>query len=380
MKIYNRILKCAVSVLLMLAILMPSAGFALGDKAVITGKNVKGYSNSDLTGKKVKIKTYTIVDLEELVGPAAKIIYKGKEMYVKAKKIMELDTEKAVEKQLKKAAKAYQYPNGGKSVNLKKGAVVNQLAVNGKKAIIEKDGNIAYINANLLIDVEKDPETIEPYEAVVVKKNLKVYKKTNMKKLLGKLPKDTHVTVVAVSDKWAKIEYEGKSGFCKLNGLEKYTPPKPTIDEIFDNEDYSNEEKIFYYLTQIDDFSVAAACGILANIKCESGFRPEAYNPNGGSYGICQWLGGRYTNLKKYCEENELDYETLKGQCLFLSYELKNKYTSVYNYIKGVDPSAQGAYDAGYHWCYYYEIPANRNSVSVTRGNLAKDTFWEKYN
>ena len=41
--------------------------------------------------------------------------------------------------------------------------------------------------------------------------------------------------------------------------------------------------------------------------------------------------------------------------------------------------SADGAYNAGYYWCYYYEVPANKESVAVTRGNLAKNTYWSEY-
>lgn len=52
---------------------------------------------------------------------------------------------------------------------------------------------------------------------------------------------------------------------------------------------------------------------------------------------------------------------------------------TIYNKIKGVANSAQGAYDAGYYWCYYYEVPANKKKVSVTRGNLAKNSYWPEY-
>ena len=66
---------------------------------------------------------------------------------------------------------------------------------------------------------------------------------------------------------------------------------------------------------------------MLANIKAESSFRPTAYNSNGGSYGICQWTGGRKTRLQNYCEDNGLDYTTLYGQLCFLEYELRNYYS-----------------------------------------------------
>ena len=47
--------------------------------------------------------------------------------------------------------------------------------------------------------------------------------------------------------------------------------------------------------------------------------------------------------------------------------------------MRGVENTAQGAYDAGYYWCYYFEVPANRSSVSVKRGNIAKDDYFPKY-
>ena len=48
-------------------------------------------------------------------------------------------------------------------------------------------------------------------------------------------------------------------------------------------------------------------------------------------------------------------------------------------YLQGVDNSAQGAYDAGYYFCYNFERPANRESSSVSRGELAWDTYYPKY-
>lgn len=380
MKLHKKILMLVL--VMMLSIAVSLSAFAMGDKAVIAASGAKAYAGPDLSGKSVKLKGYTIVDLKDITGSAAKITYKNRTMYVDADLIMELDTSEGEKKQLSKDARAYQYPSSSsRSVKVKKGTEVNLLAVYGKNAIIEKDGNLAYVRSSVLESVKKDPEIIEDtFEAVVVKDGLKVYSKPNCKNRLGTLPMDEHVTVTAYTDTLARIDYKGADGYCSVSGLKKYEKPAPTIDDIFNNSGYSNEEKIFHYLTKIDDFSVAAACGILANIKCESGFRPDAYNPSGSSYGICQWLGGRYSNLKEYCQDNGLDYTSLKGQCLFLSYELENKYSSVYHYIKSVDPSAQGAYDAGYHWCYYYEIPANRSSVSVTRGNMAKNDFWPKYN
>ena len=50
-----------------------------------------------------------------------------------------------------------------------------------------------------------------------------------------------------------------------------------------------------------------------------------------------------------------------------------------YKFLKNVEDSPQGAYDAAYHFCYYYEIPASRATGSVKRGNYAKDKLYPKY-
>ena len=54
----------------------------------------------------------------------------------------------------------------------------------------------------------------------------------------------------------------------------------------------SNEEATFFYLTETLGYNAAAACGIMANIRHESNFTPGSYG-GGGSYGLCQWTGGR---------------------------------------------------------------------------------------
>lgn len=141
----------------------------------------------------------------------------------------------------------------------------------------------------------------------------------------------------------------------------------------------SNTTVIFNYLMNEMKMNSAAACGVLANIYYESGFDPHAVGDNNSSYGICQWHAERKTNLINYCKENNLDYTTLEGQLQFLKYELANSYSSIYNYMLNVKNTADGAYDAGWYWCYYFEVPANRETVAVTRGNLAKNTYWEQY-
>lgn len=144
----------------------------------------------------------------------------------------------------------------------------------------------------------------------------------------------------------------------------------------------SNIQRIFDFLVDEMGLSSAAACGVLANIECESDFDPNLYGDNGTSYGICQWHAERFTNLKNYCSKRGLDWKSLDGQLWFLNYELTN-FGSDTGYIldklKKVADTADGAYDAGYDWCYYFERPANRTAKAENRGNMAKNTYWPKY-
>lgn len=148
----------------------------------------------------------------------------------------------------------------------------------------------------------------------------------------------------------------------------------------------SNIEEIFNFMVGEMNLNSAAACGILANIEKESDFNPKATGDYSTSYGICQWHADRKTSLQNWCSSNGYNYQTLTGQLHYLQYELSsNNYRylwngkTIYNNVSSVNNSAQGAYDSGYYWCYYYEVPASKASVSVTRGNLARNTYWPKY-
>jgi Putative peptidoglycan-binding domain-containing protein len=150
-------------------------------------------------------------------------------------------------------------------------------------------------------------------------------------------------------------------------------------ENVYASEAATNEIKVYNYLVDKMGLNTAAACGLLANAKEESNFNIKETGDGNTSFGLFQWHNGRKANLKKYCAEKKLDYQSVEGQLSFLEYELKKSYKKIYNYLTSVENTAQGAYDAGYYWCYYYEVPSNRASKSVKRGNLSKNTYWKKY-
>ena len=137
-----------------------------------------------------------------------------------------------------------------------------------------------------------------------------------------------------------------------------------------------NEKEVLRYCTQVLRFNKAAACGVLANVYCESGFRTNAIGDNGTSVGICQWHNSRWTNLRAFTPD---EWQTLPGQLRFMRKELYTGYQDTLKYLHSVSDDAQGAYDAAYYWCMHYEMPDKTESRSITRGYLAKNVYWERY-
>ena len=141
----------------------------------------------------------------------------------------------------------------------------------------------------------------------------------------------------------------------------------------------ANQDIIFDYLTGVMGLNAAAAAGIVANIYCESGFQADIYGDAGTSYGICQWHNGRFTALRSWCDTNGYDYTTLEGQLPFLHHELQVSYPNIWNYVSSVPETAEGAYDAAYYWCKYFEVPADTENKARQRGQYAAEQYWPQY-
>ena len=168
------------------------------------------------------------------------------------------------------------------------------------------------------------------------------------------------------------------------------------------------EAKIFDYLTFNLGHSTAAAVGIMTNIYCESSFFPNNLQNTGNNalgmtdsqytaavdngsygnfvndkygYGLIQWTYyTRKQNLLNFARSRKVSIANYEMQLDFMTQELSAAhYATLRSTLKGAAASAKGAYDAAYAWCYYFEQPANYPAVSVTRGNLAKNSFWPIY-
>lgn len=137
-----------------------------------------------------------------------------------------------------------------------------------------------------------------------------------------------------------------------------------------------NTNEIYDYLTDVLGLNHAGACGVLANIQCESNFAATAVGDGGTSYGLCQWHLDRFSALINWCNANGYDFHGIQGQMGYLACELQGGYAGVYQYLLSVPDTAQGAYDAAYYWCKYFEIPANVEYQAMMRADLAMHEYY----
>ena len=143
----------------------------------------------------------------------------------------------------------------------------------------------------------------------------------------------------------------------------------------------------------------AGAAGCVANIMAESAGRPnnlqDSYNaslgvsdaeyvrqvdsgvrdflaPNSGGFGFCQWTSrDRKKALLDYAQGKGVSVGDADMQFQFMGREMRQNYPFVWNRLT----SSDDPYDCGYVMCKFYEIPANTEAQSQSRGNQARQIY-----
>lgn len=123
----------------------------------------------------------------------------------------------------------------------------------------------------------------------------------------------------------------------------------------------------------------AAACGFLANILAESGFRQILQGDCGLSIGLCQWQGPRRDYLSEFCFQRGLDPELVDSQLAFVEWELQTYHKNVLDYLLSVENTEEGAYLAADEVCRKYEAPEHSIWRGKQRGLTAQQTLWPIY-
>lgn len=81
------------------------------------------------------------------------------------------------------------------------------------------------------------------------------------------------------------------------------------------------EEHIAYMMQK--GWSRGQAAAIVGNLQQESGLNTEAVGDNGTAFGLAQWRGERFENLKKFAQARGLDARTKEAQLDFIDHELR---------------------------------------------------------
>lgn len=390
---------------------------ALADfEAVVTSSSMKIYREAEPHDQIGALPMGTVVTVVDYNGKAALISYKGNTGIVRINDLQRTihapaATQAPGARVMYTRAATRVYRNASldaDSAKVAAGVEVNVLSVSGDWAKVERRGVVGYMDVNDLSDAKEPAAQTEPpvfnpqptpepddesapvkYEnkKVMTKESCQVYAEPNTLSPSFTLEANVVLTLVATRGSWAMVKKSGNVGYVDADCLTTEvrtvevvtadTKPDSSGSGVFSSG--TNEEIIFKFLTQVMGYNAAAACGVVSNVKHESDYKTTCVGDNGTSYGICQWHASRKDRLISWCESHNYDYTSLKGQLYYLQYELITYYPSVHSKLQAVSNTAQGAYDAGYQFCYNFEAPANRAARSETRGNYAKDTLWKKY-
>ena len=358
-----RILPIVMILVMMLSAIPTNALAATKNfSAIVKSGGMKVYRDAGMKKYWGKVPKNTVVKVKSYSNGVAKVTYKGKTGYAKVDKMdaVESVAKKAV---TKKKTRVYKTASTkSQSVVVKKGMSMYVLATNGNCAKVEKNGVVGYIRKDHLI--------IEGQSSSSGSSNSSQSTQEHFDQAFAQQQQSGAVTTPS---KPSSSSSGSSSGSSSSGSSES------TIESVFNSGKYTNEELCYAFLVKVIGYNHAAACGVIANIKYESGFKPGSIGDGGNSMGICQWNTSRKTLLINWCKENGHDPETLLGQLYFLKYELEKRYPKIHKYLQEVENSPEGAYDAGYYFCYNFERPAKKETSSVTRGNYAKNTAYKKF-
>lgn len=158
---------------------------------------------------------------------------------------------------------------------------------------------------------------------------------------------------------------------------ELIVPMKVSTDNvILDGIDNQNARIIIRQLIN-KGLNTAAAVGICANIKHESGYNPSAIEIgktlDTGGAGLCQWTGTRNKQMRDSVGENWRN--NITGQIDFLWYELQTYPIYDLSSLQTVPDTENGAKQAADIFVRKFERPANVDKTSLARQRSAAELW-----
>ena len=201
--------------------------------AIVTASSMTVYSDAKLTKAAGKLDQGEVVQVTAYSGKAARISYEGREGYARVSDMKSVESV-AAKGVVNADSRVYSRPAGsGDSVKIAEGSQVYVLRVSDGWALVEKDGELGYMQVSALTKANDDwstgalsptptPSPEQAEKGVVSAMTLPVYKKPDTSSgKLGTLKQGQEVSVLRYNNKWAYIEINGRYGYCAVKGLSK---------------------------------------------------------------------------------------------------------------------------------------------------------------
>ena len=169
----------------------------------------------------------------------------------------------------------------------------------------------------------------------------------------------------------ANIKYEGAVGVFESSNY-RIGEPKYLV---YMDKNFNYRKK--YSGKNVTDVSLSELNTMLVTLKSRGW-------PGKFGLGCVQWTGGRTYNLVQVYRtcaggRDRITFnEAAEAECKMIIQELRGSYKSVYTNWKSANSgktAEKAAYDAASRFCLYYEVPSNKSTKAVQRGNFAKKLY-----
>lgn len=188
--------------------------------------------------------------------------------------------------------------------------------------------------------------------------------KLNTKNNVG-LPDFNPTSIVGINNPIVNIP-DSKSSY----SIPTISTPKIDV-KVSQGEIGKSKEMVSFLMNK--GLSKQAASGVIGNLMVESGLKTTPFGDKGTSFGLAQWRDptpgqGRWTNLKNFTTNRNLDVNSVNGQMEYLWHELNTSYRPVLDKIKLATTPEQAA-DI---FRYNYERPAVNAKMEEQRRQYAR--------
>lgn len=200
---------------LLLALFLTNA--ALAEKVLVM-KDTAAYSAADTSKSLGTLEAGTLLELEAVKSGWAKVSKGGKAGIVSADDLALVKAYKGNKVYLTEDASLLKnFSSSSSLMRLKAGDAVKLYATAGEWAYVKAGSKSGYV-ATASLSAEKPSYDDDDYgiAAYAIADDTKVYKSNAASsKVIGKLPVNTEVTVVAAKGSWCRVTLAGKTGYMK---------------------------------------------------------------------------------------------------------------------------------------------------------------------